>query len=84
MPDFQPVYGSSTVTEIAYHEGSRDLFVRFKNGDTYKYKNVPPEEWESFLHSDSKGKYVNRVLRRAYQYERSQIVQEKESGDGKS
>ena len=71
MPDYQPVYGSSIISGVAYHEPSRDCFVRFCNGESYVYHDVPPEVWEQLLHSPSKGKFVNLQLRRGYKYERS-------------
>lgn len=86
MPDFQPVYGSSIVTHIAYHEPSREVLVKFTNGEIYKYKDVPPEVWEQLLKSASKGKFVNIVLRRGYQYERASASPQpqNEENDGSS
>jgi hypothetical protein len=86
MPDYQPVYGSSIVSAIAYHEGSRDCFVKFtKNNEVYVYHDVPPEVWEELLHASSKGKFVNLQLRRGYKYERVTAPADAEKGeaDGK-
>ena len=63
-----PVYGSSNVVEIRYHEPSRECFVKFTGGTVYCYENVPPEVWEELVHSQSKGRFVNIVLRRGYKY----------------
>jgi hypothetical protein len=58
MP-WQPVYGSSNVSAIQYNEATRECSVKFLGGDdTYVYLDVSPEEWNSFVHSESKGKYV--------------------------
>jgi hypothetical protein len=81
VADWQKVYGSSLITDIKYHEGSRECFVKFKSGAVYVYKDVPPEVWDELQHSHSKGRFVNVTLRRGYQYEAvsaAPVTEEKE------
>lgn len=57
---------STNVEAVGYDDGASALHVRFKNGDTYVYQNVPKQVFEELMAADSKGSYVNRVLRPAY------------------
>jgi hypothetical protein len=54
-----PVYGSSNVAAIQYDEARRECSVKFHGGENvYVYLDVSLEEWQSFVHAESKGKYV--------------------------
>jgi hypothetical protein len=58
---------SSSVEAIGYDPGTRELHVRFvKSGETYIYYEV--EEWvfEDFKRSDSKGIFLNTVVKIKY------------------
>ena len=77
--EWMPVYGSSHVVAIRYHEPSRECFVQFKNGAVYVYEDVTPELWEELVHAPSKGVTVNRVMARGHKYRR---VDETEKKDG--
>ena len=52
------IKGSSHIQHAEYDEQSRTLHVGFNGGNAYAYQNVPPEKWEAFQKSDSKGGYL--------------------------
>ena len=67
MPEMQFV-DSTNIEAIGYDPGNQELHVRFlKSGETYVYYDV--EEWvfQEFLHSDSKGTYLNAKIKPGYQ-----------------
>jgi len=47
---------SSNLAEVAWESG--DMYVRFKNGGLYVYREVPEHVYESFHGASSKGKYL--------------------------
>lgn len=57
---------SSNIEQIGYVEEERELWVRFKSGDTYVYSNVPPATHEDIMSADSKGSYLNREIKPNY------------------
>lgn len=59
---------SSVVKAIGYHEKGKVLQVQFKSGATYQYMDVPPEVHKTFMADDSKGKYINHIIAKAYSY----------------
>lgn len=62
---------SSHVDAIRYEPDTQDCYVRFQgDGSVYRYRDVPPNVWDQFLESGSKGRFVNIVLKRQYLYER--------------
>jgi hypothetical protein len=68
MPDMAFV-DSSSIEAIGYDHGAQELYVRFlKSGETYVYYDV--EEWvfQEFMHTDSKGRYLNSAIKGRYQY----------------
>ena len=68
MPDMEFVT-SITVEAIGYDAHGREVYVRFlKSGVTYIYTNVDQHVFDDFRISESKGKYVNNVLRKNYEY----------------
>jgi KTSC domain len=52
---------SSTIKEIAYHEGK--LYVRFLNGGTFCYPDVSEEAHKKLLAAESIGKYFHAHIR---------------------
>lgn len=83
MSDWMPVYGSSNVTAVRYHEPSRECEVRFTDGTVYIYEDVPQETFDELVHAQSKGRFVNVVLRRGFKYHRaSATVAQREEENG--
>lgn len=59
---------SSNVARVAYQPEFRRLWITFdpENGSgprTYRYEDVPAEEYRFLLAAESKGKYVHRSIR---------------------
>jgi hypothetical protein len=61
---------SSVFTSAAYRAGARQLYLRFHNGDIYRYFEYPLQGYEDFLAADSKGGYFSQHIRDRFRYER--------------
>lgn len=53
---------SSRITEMGYEAETATIFVRFTDGVSWSYCEVPPEVWEEFLAAPSKGSFIHQVL----------------------
>jgi hypothetical protein len=50
---------------MRYEPRRRELLIVFRGGrGTYRYFQVPVEEWHAFLEAESKGSYLNEVFKR--------------------
>jgi len=58
---------SEAISAVGYDESSRVLRVTFYTGRSYEYLDVPPDEYGRFLSAESRGTYVNQVIKRAYE-----------------
>src|ERR1700761_657775 len=55
---------SSVIFAMQYEPQRQELFIVFRGGrGTYRYFDVPIEEWSAFLEAESKGTYLNRVFK---------------------
>jgi hypothetical protein len=64
---------STVILAMSYEPAREELLISFR-GDrrTYRYFNVPMEEWEAFLEAESKATYLNRVFKpKEHPYERT-------------
>jgi hypothetical protein len=63
---------STVVAAVGYDPASRVLELEFRSGGhVYRYFEVPPEEYQSFLGAKSKGAYLDQRLKGArYRFER--------------
>ena len=59
---------SSSISDVEYEVGSKVMTVKFKNGRTYEYANVPREVFQELLTSDSKGRFFNQNIRDNYTF----------------
>jgi hypothetical protein len=50
---------SGTTMQAAYRSSMR----------VYEYRKVPPREFKGFLNAESKGTYINRRIKPAYDFE---------------
>lgn len=57
---------SSNIDAIGFENNI--LIVRFMSGSVYSYSNVEPEVYESFLNSESKGKFLHQHIKGKYEY----------------
>lgn len=62
MPEMQFVE-SSAIEMIGYDEAEALLCVMYKGGATYGYEDVSLFEYEQLLASDSKGSYINAMIK---------------------
>jgi KTSC domain len=61
MPEMFPVV-SSRITEMGYDGDTAIVYVRFTDGVGWCYMNVPPDVWEQFVASPSKGRFIKETL----------------------
>ena len=59
---------SSNIKAIGYSPLARVLQVDFLSGSRYRYLAVEPEIFERFIDAPSKGQFLNREIKRVYQY----------------
>ena len=60
---------SSVFTAAAYRASARQLYLRFHDGDIYRYFEFPLQEYKRFLTADSKGRYFSQHIRNRFRYE---------------
>ena len=58
---FKPV-SSSMLRKVRYDPKSRFLDVVFRTGETYRYKDIPPGEYDGLMKAESHGKYMQRHI----------------------
>jgi len=61
---------SSGIRSIRYDEHARTLDVAYVNSGEYRYFDVGPEVYAWLGRAESKGKFVNRLVKENYRYER--------------
>lgn len=47
---------------VAYNAEWRHLYLRFRSGDVYCYRDVPSERFEDLLAAESKGQYCRQHI----------------------
>jgi hypothetical protein len=57
---------SDAIAAIGYDPGAQILRVTFHNGRTYEYLGVPPEENGRLMSAESRGTYLNQVIKPKY------------------
>ncbi len=62
---------SSMIDAVDYHENKQEFDVVFKNGDIYRYFEVPKGIYEKFMLAKSKGQFLSAfVIKAGYRYEK--------------
>lgn len=61
---------STCVADVEYNPLTREMIVKFVQRGTYKYKEVPIDEYVDFEMASSQGVYFNLYVRDRYSYER--------------
>lgn len=61
---------TTAIAEIDYRPEHGKLFVTFDGGDEYVYVGVPERVSVAFVHSASKGRFFQRIIRDRYPYNR--------------
>lgn len=60
---------SSTIESYSWTAGKKatgTLFVKFKNGSTYRYDSVTTDAYNGFVGAESKGKYFSANIRNKF------------------
>lgn len=58
---------SSAISAIGYDPASRQMKIKFKQGETYDFCNVPEHIFNGLISASSKGTYYNDHIRDRYQ-----------------
>ena len=64
---------STGIRWIRYDERARTLDVAYVNSGEYRYFDVEPEVYAWLSKVESKGKFVNRLVKENYRYERLNV-----------
>jgi len=59
---------SSSISHVGYDRQTRTLEVEFRNGHAYRYLDVPPQIYHEFMQADSKGRFINFIIKKNYPY----------------
>jgi KTSC domain len=62
IPRMHPVE-SSAVARIGYDAGAEEAYVEYLDSDLYVYEGVPADIFEALANADSKGTFVNAVIK---------------------
>jgi len=57
---------STNVASIGYDPATSTLEVAFNSGSVYQYSDVPADVFTKFLSAESKGKFLNSVIKSEY------------------
>ena len=61
---------SRGIKSIRYDESTRTLDVTYTSSGEYRYFDVGPEVYAWLMKAESKGKFINRLVKDKYRYER--------------
>ena len=65
---------SSHIAAIGYDKTTMALEVVFKDSGVYRYHGVPPSMFEEMLKAQSKGRFLNGIVRAGYKYTRMKNI----------
>lgn len=66
MPQMYHVPNSTMIREIGHDVTTRDLHVKFSNGDMHVFHNVSPHVFEGLKTAGSVGKYFHKYVKSRY------------------
>lgn len=61
---------STSIRSMGYDRGSATLEVEYAGGGVYRYLAVPAATWERLCAADSKGRFVNGVVKPYHRFVR--------------
>ncbi|MYD97524.1 MAG: KTSC domain-containing protein [Gammaproteobacteria bacterium] len=62
---------SSSVSAVGYDPMTRRLYLRFVgSGNAYLYHDVPPAVFDDLMRAESKGGFVNAMIKGSYDFRR--------------
>ena len=59
---------SSSIAAIGYERATRVLFVQFRSGGTYAYRDVPAKMFTAFRRASSAGRFFTANIRARFEY----------------
>lgn len=59
---------SSCVAKIGYDPAAEEVYVEFHDSGVYAYQGVPAHVYEEFARAESKGTFVNTVIKPRYPF----------------
>lgn len=65
---------SKMLVAIAYNGDWQQLYLKFRPGDVYCYRGVPPARYQELLAADSKGTYARDNILHCYPYQRIYVA----------
>jgi KTSC domain len=65
IPKLQPV-DSSAIARIGYDPGAEEAYVEFQDSNVYAYSKVPPSVFDEFADAESKGTFLNTIVKPRY------------------
>lgn len=68
---------SEVFAAAAYRDSARQLYLRFRDGDVYRYFDCPVAQYRALLAAESKGRYFSQQIRKRFADE---LVYRNESG----
>ena len=68
---------SSNLQSLTYDSADQNLIVEFNGGGKYQYAKVPEAVVESFLKSDSKGKFFHACIKNKYETKKMEVKPQK-------
>ena len=60
---------SSLFASARYEAERHQLYLRFRDGNVYRYFSCPLKVYTEFLSADSKGRYFSQNIRSQFRYE---------------
>jgi len=54
---------SSNIDSVGYEENGKVLTVQFKNGGSYQYTGVAPQQYQALLNAPSIGKHLSTHIK---------------------
>src|SRR5215210_1908978 len=60
---------SGLFAAAAYRNETRQLYLRFRDGDIYRYFDCPVPVYREFLTAESKGRYFSQKIRNRFRHE---------------
>jgi len=70
---------SSVIERYEYHAEQKVLLITFRSGAIYAYLDVPEEVYASFRSAQSRGTFLNSIVKRDYNFELIKEADEEES-----
>ena len=67
FPRMQPV-DSSAIARIGYDAEAEEAYVEFHDADVYVYGGVPPDVFAALAEAESKGTFLNTVVKPCYPF----------------